>query len=249
MNHLKQDEILSFAAGQMDAGLAERVYEHLDACSVCAQRYEAIEAIRSDFEASWDGFVEEFAARSVSLTSVAKVGKTVEVLDLAVRGLLDGSRRLATAALEHVAGALQGFGRLEVALCPAYSGVGDTAAAADVGRLTDEASTSCGEGNIDEAWNALEEASRLDRRACSSASLALLARDRKIGEITVDAERRSISVLIFEHTETRDMAVLSLAQTEMRAELAAVEGASYRLAEFENVPDGPFSLRVEMQAV
>jgi hypothetical protein len=246
MNHLKQDEILSFAAGQLDAGLAERVYGHLDACGACAQRYDAIAAIRSDFEGSWEGFFEELASRAVTL---ANAPKTVEALDLAIRGLLDGSRRLATAALDRVAGALEGFGRLEVAFCPAYSGVGDPAAAADVGRLTAEASALCGEGNVDGAWGALEKASRLDRRAGSSASLALLARERKIGEVMVDAERRSISVLVFERTATQDAAVLTLPEAEMRVELVAVEGASYRLAEFENVPDGPFSLRLEMRAV
>ena len=65
----------------------------------------------------------------------------------------------------------------------------------------------------------------------------------------VDAGRRAVSVIAFlQADQPMGVAVLTPASSpgdERRARLEPVEGARYCLAEFENVPDGSFSLRIE----
>jgi hypothetical protein len=106
----------------------------------------------------------------------------------------------------------------------------------------------CGEGEDEEALERLEEASRLDPRTSAAASLALVSDGRKVGEVVVDAGRGAVSVIAFDRP--LGIAVLTPERElgERRIALAAVPGARYALAEFENVPSGPFSLRLERPA-
>jgi hypothetical protein len=172
-------------------------------------------------------------------------------VDVVIRGVLDGSRRLATAALDRISEAFQGLGGLDVALQPAYAGVGDPEKVGPAGKLSEEASALCSEGKDEEAMAILGEASQLDPQASSSAHLALLSQGRKLGEVVVDAGRRTVSVIAFlQPDRPLGVAVLvpgSAPGDERRARLEAVEGARYSLAEFENVPDGSFSLRIERE--
>ena len=53
MRHVDQDRLLAFAAGRADAREAESLFEHLDACEACADRYQALQRIREDFGAEF----------------------------------------------------------------------------------------------------------------------------------------------------------------------------------------------------
>lgn len=249
MSHLSQKQLIAFAAGRSGAREAERAYGHLDACDACAQRLEAVRRIRSDFDGSWDEFLTELATR-VEAWETSAATEVFAGVELAIRGVLDEGRRLATAALDRVTGAVGDLGSLDAAFQPAYSGVGDPATAGEAADLTQQASALCGEGKDDEAVRRLERAAGLDPRAGASAGLSVLAGGRKVGEVVVDARRRSVSVLLdLDHAGVQ--AVLSHGSgriPDMSSELQPVEGASYALAEFENVPAGPFSLRLRFPA-
>ncbi|HMB69824.1 MAG TPA: zf-HC2 domain-containing protein, partial [bacterium] len=108
MSHLSQDRLLAFAAGRADAGEAERLFEHLDACEACAGRYQALKRIREDFDGSWDAFLAEWTDRLSVAELPAAVAAPFAGVEVAFRGVLDEGRRLATAAVEKVSGTLAG---------------------------------------------------------------------------------------------------------------------------------------------
>lgn len=247
MSHVGQDRLLAFAAGRADAGEAERIFEHLDACPACSARFSALQRIRQDFDGSWDAFLAEWedrAAAGVTAAETAFAG-----FELAVRGVLDEGRRLATAAVDRLSGALAGLGSTDAAFQPAYSGVADPSAGKAF-ELTRRASDLWAEGREGEALEALEQANGLDPRAAGSAEVAFRADGRRVGEIVVDARRRSVSVLVDRSAWAEGSYALlyhgSGKVPEMRVDLRPVPGARYALAEFENVPTGPFTLRLRI---
>jgi anti-sigma factor RsiW len=250
MTHVSQDRLLAFAAGRADAGEAERLFEHLDACAACGDRFEAIRRIREDFDGSWDAFLDEWRHRMEALEGPSAAEAPFAGMELALRGILDEGRRLATAAVERVSGTLAGLGALEGAFRPAYSGVADPTAgrAQDLAR---RASELYGEGREDDALRSLEEAAGLDPRAAGAARVALEAGNRPVGEIVVDARRRSVSVLVDLGEGAADGYALLIHGSgkipEIRCDLHPVPGARYHLAEFENVPTGPFTVRLRLQ--
>lgn len=251
MSHLSQDKLLEFAAGRLDERAAESVYRHLGACEACAQRLQVVQGIRADFEGSWDEFMSEFRARcgGFALEPVAApdLQATCEIV---LRGILDGAQRLATAAGARLSEITRGGG-FEASFCPVYFGVGDPAETGEASRLAERASRLCGEGRDREARSLLQKAAVLDRQAGESVTLDLLFERDKIGEVVVDAGRRSISVLIQPKGPggARGTVILTpqgATAPEQRAELRPVEGAYYSLAEFEDVPNCSFSLLVKL---
>jgi anti-sigma factor RsiW len=248
MSHPSQDELLEFTAGLLPESEAETVYTHLDACAPCAERCEAIQRIRADFEGSWSEFLQEFRARFEAVGEIAPA--TVEpAFDVVLRGVIDGTRRLATAALDRVTGVLQDLSPVDVVFRPAYAGIGDPEKTGRAGRFSEEASVLCAEGKEAQALTMLAEASRLDPRAGASATLDLMAGGQKIGEVIVDAARRSVSVVVDLDRlgGAGGSALLRAASSEQRFALEPVEGARYALAEFEDVPNGPFSVGLELE--
>jgi hypothetical protein len=254
MPHVDQDRLLAFAAGRADAGEAESLFEHLDACEACADRWAAIRRIRADFDGSWDEFLAEWTHRIAAREPVVAAGRTAAGetfagIELALRGVLDEGRRLATAAVERVSGTLAGLGALGGELRPAYAGVADPQA----GRASDlaaRASELWAQGRDGEALESLEAAAGLDPRAAARAEVSLRAGGRPAGEIVVDARRRSVTVLVDLGDRGAGSYVLlehgSGKIPEMRCDLRPVPGARYLLAEFENVPTGPFTVRLRL---
>jgi hypothetical protein len=252
MSHVSQDRLLAFAAGRADAGEAERLFEHLDACEACADRYQALKRIREDFDGSWDAFLAEWSDRLVFAELPAEAAAPFAGVEVALRGVLDEGRRLATAAVERISGTLAGLGDLSGSFQPAYSGVADPDADR-ASRLARQASELCGAGRDGDALGALAEASALDPRSAGRAQVALEAGNRPVGEIVVDARRRSVSVLVSIGGGVEGAWVAlrhgSGKIPEMKADLRPVPGARYHLAEFENVPTGPFTVRLRLPGV
>jgi hypothetical protein len=251
MSHLSQDELLAFAAGRLGEEAAEHAYGHLGACEACAQRFEAVREIRADFEGSWDEFLNESRARCAERTTEAETPRLQATGEVLLRGLIDGVQRLATAAGTRLTELTRGPGSFQTAFCPVYTGVGDPAETGEASRLAERASRLCGEGKDREARSLLRKAAGLDRQAGESVTLDLLFERDKIGEVVVDAGRRSVYVLIQPKGPggARGSVVLtpeSASLPELRVELQPVEGAYYSLAEFEDVPSCSFSLLVRL---
>ncbi|MGQ0721885.1 MAG: hypothetical protein ACT4PE_09965 [Candidatus Eiseniibacteriota bacterium] len=238
MRHPTQEDLITFAAGRTSPAEAEGLFSHLDGCGACAQRYAAVRRIRSDFEGSWSGFVDEMTARMAPVPGA---------MDVVVRGMLDGAKRLATAALDRVAETAHGLGGFEAAFRPAYGGVGAPGDEGEAARLAERASAHCASGDERAALAALEEAGRLDARTSAVARLDLRIGGRKVGEVVVDARRRSISVIVDEGKPGGEVVLITGKDApERTARLEAVEGASHFLAEFEDVTAGWFSLRLRV---
>jgi hypothetical protein len=241
MRHPTQEDLITFAAGRSTPTDAERLFGHLDGCDACASRFEAVQRIRSDFEGTWSGFVAEMRART------APASGRVSELDVAIRGLLDGARRLATAALDQVAGAAQGLAGFEATFRPVYGGVGAPGDEGEAARLAERAAALCGTRDDRSSLAALEEARRLDARTGAVARLDLRVEGRRVGEVVVDARRRSVSVLVDEgHPGGEAVLITGDGSPERTARLETVEGASHLLAEFEDVTAGWFSLRLRI---
>jgi hypothetical protein len=249
MKHPKQDDLLEFAAGRVEELSAERLYTHLGICDSCTDRMDVIRRIRMDFEGSWDEFLQEFKARQFFVAPLADPALARQgAFDLVIRGVLDGARRIATAAAEGLAGAL-GTGKLEAAYAPSYSGVGDPERAKDASRMAEEASKLLSQGNVEAAIDKLIEASKTAPDAGGAATLNLLSGGTLVGKLVIHAGRRAVSVLVNPDLvgSTQVTAVLmGEGGLEKRVPLLRVEGASYLLAEFEELPDGTFSIGIEL---
>jgi len=249
MKHPKQDDLLEFAAGRSQESAAERLYTHLGICDACTDRFDVIRRIRMDFEGSWDEFLQEFKARQILMAPLAEAAEAPRrAFDLVIRAVLDGTRRIATAAAEGLSGAL-GSGKLEAAYVPAYSGVGDPERAKDASRMAEEASRLLSQGNVEAAIEKLIEASKAAPDAGGAATLNLLSGGSLVGKLVVHAGRRAVSVLVNPDLIGSGGVVAVLTGEgglEKRIPLLRVEGASYLLAEFENLPDGSFSIGIEI---
>lgn len=284
MRHPSQDNLLEFASGQASEAGAEAIYAHLDECPACSERLAAIRRLRADFDGSWEGFLAEFHLRAAaSASEVPAAAREISVLPdevsagadelatlpgaeavLTFRGLLDGARRLATAARDRLVEGLEEGQAWGAVFQPAFSGTGDAEQDPRARELTREAAELVSRGEDLRARQSLEAAARLQGDAAAFATQELSFRGKPVGKLIVQAERRSVSVLVKpEAIGARRARVLLRSgvtdstgkvprsdaagrAAERSAFLEPVQGADYLLAEFTGVPDGSFSVRLEV---
>lgn len=253
MSHPKQDQMLEFASGQAGEADAEGIYSHLAECDPCSGRLNAIQRLRSDFEGSWNAFIEEVGLRLANQAAWARPkAEKRPGLALALRGILNGSRKLATAAREGVSGALAGE-EIQAVFVPAYQGVADPEGGEEARRFAEEASTLCLDGDVARALDRLEKAANADAAAAAAAQIDFMSGTTVIGRIVVDAVRRSVSLMIYPDVFGGDSGSVVLEMTDApevqkrRTSLLRVEGAPYLMAEFEDLPDSAFSLQLEVE--
>ena len=247
MKHPSQQEILYLLSGQSDTLRAEALFGHLDTCPACSERHTALRAITADFDGAWDAFVEEFQIRAGEAGFVE--APEVSGFELLVTGVIDGARRLASLGLGQLSGG-RGLAGLEGSFAPAYSGVGDPDSSG-VRALSEKASEHCRRGDFTGALRDLQEISKRDPEAGASGILEIRSGTEVVGRVVADANRKSVSVLVDLERVTQSgmQAVLEIQESKgvykQSKPLEPVPGANYHLAEFEHVPDGSFSVRVE----
>ena len=254
MSHPNQETLLTFASGQANETDAETMFSHLADCEACTERARAIDGLRSNFEGSWDAFIEEVGLRLEHQNAWARAqAEKRPALALALRGIVDGSRRLATAAQQHVSGVLEAGKEIQSVFVPAYQGVASPEASEEAAKFAEEASTLCVGGDTTEALERLHEAANRDAAAVASAQLDFVSDDGVVGRVVVDAARRSVTMLVYPEVFGHDAgtAVLgfdeSTGEPSRRQPLQAVEGAPYLLAEFVDLPDGSFTMALEVE--
>ena len=240
MLHPNQDRLLSYTAGKASEQDAERIISHLDQCDVCEERVQALQAIRDQFEETWDSFLAEARHRA----SIPRPVRTTSVVEATVRGWLARTNRLATAAVERLTASGQVAG-LQAAFVPVYSGVASPEASAAAVLEAEAASAACAKGDDKAAEEHLRRAAAKDPDTPASAGIDFQVGNRVAGRIVVDAARGSISVLVYPEVVGSESAVAVL--SGKKAELRAVEGATYLLAEFEDVPEGPFTVHLDVR--
>ena len=243
MLHPSQDRLLRYATGESTEDEAERVIGHLDGCRTCEERVVALRALRHDFDGAWESFLEEATFRSALPHALARKA----LVEATFLGWLGKANRFATAAMERLTASGEAAG-LKAAFVPVYSGVASPEASAAAIKEAEAASQACARGDNDAALAHLERASARDPQVSSSAGIDLLLGERVAGRVVVDAERASVSVLVY--PDVLDGAagriVFEQAGTTRQLALQPVAGASYLLAELEGLGDGPFSIRLQL---
>ncbi|HET9233288.1 MAG TPA: hypothetical protein VFP10_04040 [Candidatus Eisenbacteria bacterium] len=243
MPHPSQDRLLRYATGDSTEDEAERVIGHLDGCRTCEERVVALRALRHDFEGAWESFLEEASFRGSLPQAVARKAQ-VEATFL---GWLGKANRFATAAMERLTATGEAAG-LKAAFVPVYSGVASPEASAAAIKDAEAASEACARGDNDAALEHLRRASSRDPQVSSSAGIDLLLGERVAGRVVVDAERASISVLVYPDVleGAKGRIVFEQAGTKRELNLQSVPGAAYLLAELEGLGDGPFSIKLQL---
>ena len=120
---------------------------------------------------------------------------------------------------------------------------GDDAA---VGDGEETARQARAEDRIHDAADALDEVAGIDAARAAASELELRAAGRLVGRVFVDARRRALSVLLEPEVRAGAALLRFRAGTEHRLDFRDVPGASYRLAEVEELPDGPFELLLDL---
>lgn len=242
MRHPLQAELLNFAAGRLDGDEAERFFAHLAECPACTARYRVLASIRGGFDAAWDRFV--VASPAAGETATPRHARLVQL----ARGVLDGGRRLATAAAAR-AGEWLEPPLLEGEFVPALAGVGDPAADAAARGLLTEASALCGKAAYFEALELLAGGTGSGVSGAREGRIRLRHAGRLAGDIFVDGGRRVVAIMV----DPDALPAGTLARLELPGGLAPlhapfqpVEGQARLLAEFMDVPDGPFLLQLEL---
>jgi hypothetical protein len=244
MKHPSQDTLIRFSSGVLEEDAAEAVYAHLAACSACTERFQVIRSIRDDFDTAWGNMV----APGGDLARSEARGTTG--LKAAVRGVVDTARRLASAAGEWLA--VPDPGSFAVAFRPAHSGVGAPERPERARELEARASEHCASGQHAKALDCLGQASREFAGAGESVELELVINAEVIGSVVISAGGRSISVLVHdaERVGVASFATLRSMQSPddapKHAPFEPVQGATYALAEFHEIPDGPFELELSI---
>jgi anti-sigma factor RsiW len=242
MPHPNQDRLLSYTAGTASEQDAERIISHLDQCEVCEERVVALRTMRDQFEETWESFLAEARHRA----SIPRPVRTTSVVEATVRGWLARTNQLATAAVERLTASGPAAG-LQAAFAPVYSGVANPEASAAAVLEAEAASEACGRGDNRAAEEHLRRAAAKDREVSRSAGIDLKIDNRTAGRVVVDAGRGSISVLVYPDVLGSESATAVFLGAKTRREiLQPVEGATYLLAEFEDVPEGAFSVHLEI---
>jgi hypothetical protein len=250
--HPTPEQLIGFVRGHAEEAEVESMYRHLAECEVCTQRQQVIRLLHKDFDGSWDEFLDEVRAHLEARESEVAERSAAQSpgLELSIRGILDGTRRLASAVATALLDPARP-GRLTGALAPAHGGVGDAQPHA-ARELIEAASDCCARGDHDGAIASLIKAAGSDPAAVDSVTIDLLAGERNVGVVVVQASDRSITVLVHPDRvgSRRCLATLNAEHDDRalqtRLQLQPVEGADYLLAEFRDVPDGPFTIRLEL---
>lgn len=263
MMHPQQSRLLALLAGSLSEEDASDLFGHLAFCEACAGRLRALEMIRADYDGAWERFVEALAtgaeAVAVPETVAATEPRRTRSLALAVRLLLDTSRRLAALGTQTVSDLVSGAaGYGEPQLCPQFEGVGDPDLVEEIHRCRADASADLDAGDASAARRRLEEAERLREGVSAVAELDATGEGRPPLRLIADSRRGTITALAFVEGDRPGAAsaeglswmgrVVLLrmdGSSPAVADFKSVEGASYLLAEIDWKEGGEFVVGVE----
>jgi hypothetical protein len=251
--HPDQNDIVRFLAGVLPEERAEAMVAHLDTCEPCLERLQALQQLRDDFEGSWEAFVLEWHHRQ----KAALRSGTHPAALLRVRSVLDGARKLAGLASEALVAGGEPRG-WTATLRPAYGGVGDPGD--PILALQREASVLLDQDAGAEALEVLQRVAT-SRPDAAATSLAEISVDGAVvGRLVIDAGRRCVSVLLQNdfldrHAVRASARILvrpaehdAQPDTSLEQPLLPVAGATYHLAEFEQLADGVIEVTLALHA-
>jgi hypothetical protein len=218
-DHLAHSRMIDLLNGRLGPSEVEADYGHLAFCEECAGIMRALSEVRDDFDGVWEEFVATLAAAEVHSVAAPERSGRIRI-ELGV--LVDRARALAEFAGEFLAEAARSAGAIRMTSLPHPAGAGDADAPE------------------------------------SSALAEIQIMGPTIGSATVvaDAKRNAISILL---RPPGGMTIESMqAQLAPRAVLldpaglkrresafAAIEGADYMLAEFEDLEQVSWVIKLD----
>lgn len=260
MEHPNENTIFQYASEQTTSEEEFQVEAHMAECSECLGRVRALRHLRENFESIWQSWtpaehghlyqqwrlataLAQVAESQPSLAQQARqwLGQLRTGVEMAVKVLLDQSRKLAMAA-EELLPPQHSF-----QLQPAIQGVG---AGEERERLEGHLNKSrdlLGEGQVEAALQELLHAVEIDARSPQTARSEVHREGRLMLQVDVESRRRELSV---RYWPTEDEAAPSLAllvpqDPDVPPQAAAFETepqARFAQARFSELPDGVFSL-------
>lgn len=225
MTHLNQKSLMGFLRGDASEQEAESIYEHLVLCSRCDQHYWSLRGLRDHFDGSWQEFLDEWQhLRQVPVLRL--VAFIREDPPLALGGMTHEMQRdwVADDLPEHVG------------VAGSESKQGD--------ETESQAHESLARGDREEAEALLGKLAGQDPERAAFSRRNLRHENESSALLIVDAKRQTVSVLV--NTPELGSAVRLVTNTGSCKEipLTPVSGASYRLAEFEHVDTGWYTIEI-----
>ena len=255
MSHATQEQLLRFTQGVLPEDMTIALYSHLVECDRCELRMRALKALRADFSAYWDRWLEHYGQcariRDPGVTSALdSEGRDVRpVYAIAARILIDAASKIAAVGSRGLTEWMIGDRRYAFAVQHQYAGVGDPQSVRGAKILIADGSQLLGEGESESARALFDDAVGLLPRCMEKAELNVTdeANEKAIC-LHMNARRSSVAVLMYgtERLVQPWHAVLATREGhEVDSKpLAPVPGAEYLLSEFLGVDDGEYVVAV-----
>lgn len=224
MEHLSQKQLLRFLRGETSEVEAEAVYVHLLECTACENRQQTLKNLRTDPDATLGSFVQEWDAlhRSPTLRLVAFVETDPPL------------------ALGGLAGAPSDWADTEAPLEVGIAGE-DTRKTQEALRTAHKA---LDQHKRDQTREHLIQVSETSPHKAALSQRELTYQGRQAALLVVDAKRQSLSVLMYKPDVGSLVRLITEDGACREATLERVPEASYRLAEFEQVDAGWYTLEI-----
>jgi len=257
----EHEVLLRYVAGDVTEAEQLRVDTHLAKCDSCVEHVRTLRYLQTHFSSIWDswtaaehgrlcrqlkwlGLMRQVIERTPTLSArLRHLGTAIrEELGLAFQLLIDQSRKLATA----------GSGGLpadyEFVLCPAYRGVGSADEQQQLENHLPKKLECLANNRTDEAVRELMEAVKIDPRRPQSATLEILRKGRRVLQAAIDGRAGRAWVRYWPAPDEPVPILAVLIDCRCNVVQAAaferVSESSYLLAEFPDIPDGSYTLRI-----
>jgi len=263
MKHIEITDLLQYLSGGMPEGEQIAVGTHLADCEACSEQLSSLVYIKENSGTVWEDLSAEehgrtyrmwrevHALRIAAERSPALADKALRWLrnlgrstELTLKALVDRGRKVASLAK----GALPPGHGFE--LHPALSGVGSPEELNEVDKRLQKSSELLSQDQPESALSELLEAVKLDARSPQAAISQVCKNKTWVFQVVADSRRGRISIKAFggKRKTAPAMALLICSQEEgcdLVAEFEPVEGESYTLAEFNELPSGTYRIAIE----
>ncbi len=257
MIHPIEDNLLAYVAERASDVDKIQIDTHLYDCLDCAQRVRILLTIKRDFDLIWEEWsaaehgrlnVRPNYAAMLNLLAGPALEQAKAWLDriqtegkVAIQVLLDSGKRIATLAASAMP---SGF---EFELRPVIAGVGSGEDDLALEKHLHHGSALLASNLTDDAVRELEAAARINPFVAQSAVSVVYRSGKKYAEFTADSRRGTLSVKHWPVAGER-RASMAMVLPQMQndvpriAELVAIPGEEYLLAQFEDFHSGRFEL-------
>jgi hypothetical protein len=249
--------ILAYAAGRASEEEQIVVDEHVCLCMVCSARVRALLSLREDFDSVWDTWT---AARHGNAHRAAIVAEALEKLarekpSLAARArswLLDTCQGVGERTLRVLVDRAKGIALMAADVLPEGCALLRCSPVAGFGSPDKETQAHLEQGGellvrgqIAAAEREMEAAAAVDARLARAATCEVLRAGRRQAVACVDSTHGTLWIRVWPEKGLASPAFALMYSTQNpsgvhTAEFASVRGEDFVVAEFTNVPDGPF---------